>query len=58
MRLFCQLANENHIFVVMLYFFRQVCWILESSSNVSLLNDKDQNGKTPLDYAMSEANLP
>ena len=35
---------------------RDVCWILESKSEDSLLNDQDSNGKTPIDYAISKTN--
>lgn len=35
---------------------RHVCWMLESNSNESLINDKDHDGKTPLDYAMTGVN--
>ena len=35
---------------------RHVCWVLESKSEDSLLNDQDSNGETPIDYAISKTN--
>lgn len=61
--LFFQAANFNlnefnfNFNLIYIYFCSEVAWALESNSVLSMINEPDVAGKTPVDYA-SEGKTP